>query len=40
MTEPLAVRRVGSGPPVILVHGGVEPEVTWSFRNRSRNTGR
>ena len=32
MTEPLAVRRVGSGPPVILVHGGVEPEVTWELQ--------
>jgi pimeloyl-ACP methyl ester carboxylesterase len=32
MTEPLAVRRVGSGPPLILVHGGVEPEVTWELQ--------
>lgn len=32
MTQPLAARRVGSGPPVILVHGGVEPDVTWELQ--------
>jgi pimeloyl-ACP methyl ester carboxylesterase len=28
----LAARRLGSGPPVILVHGGVGPEVTWELQ--------
>jgi pimeloyl-ACP methyl ester carboxylesterase len=32
MTQPLAARRVGLGPPVILVHGGVEPEITWELQ--------
>jgi pimeloyl-ACP methyl ester carboxylesterase len=27
--EQLAVRRLGSGPPVVLVHGGVGPRMTW-----------
>jgi pimeloyl-ACP methyl ester carboxylesterase len=25
----LAVRRLGSGPEVLLVHGGAGPEMTW-----------
>lgn len=29
MTEPLSVRRLGSGLPVVLVHGGVGPRLTW-----------
>jgi pimeloyl-ACP methyl ester carboxylesterase len=30
MRAPLAVRTVGSGPPLLLVHGGVGPRVTWA----------
>jgi pimeloyl-ACP methyl ester carboxylesterase len=26
----LAVRRIGEGPRVVLVHGGLDPEPTWS----------
>jgi pimeloyl-ACP methyl ester carboxylesterase len=29
MTEALAVRALGSGPRVLLIHGGVGPEETW-----------
>lgn len=28
-TEPIAVSRIGSGPEVVLVHGGASPERTW-----------
>jgi pimeloyl-ACP methyl ester carboxylesterase len=27
--DALSVRRLGSGPPVLLVHGGVGPRLTW-----------
>jgi pimeloyl-ACP methyl ester carboxylesterase len=26
---PLSIRQLGEGPRVVLVHGGVSPEVTW-----------
>lgn len=29
MSDQLSVRRLGSGPPVVLVHGGVGPRLTW-----------
>jgi pimeloyl-ACP methyl ester carboxylesterase len=29
MSEPLSVRRLGTGPSVLLVHGGVGPRLTW-----------
>jgi len=29
VSDRLATRRVGTGPPVVLVHGGVGPELTW-----------
>lgn len=29
MSEPLSTRRLGSGPPILLVHGGVGPRLTW-----------
>ena len=32
MAEQLAVRRVGSGPPLILVHGGAGPALTWELQ--------
>lgn len=30
MREPLAVRTLGAGDPVLLVHGGVGPRSTWA----------
>jgi pimeloyl-ACP methyl ester carboxylesterase len=30
MREPLAVRTLGAGDPVLLVHGGVGPSSTWA----------
>jgi pimeloyl-ACP methyl ester carboxylesterase len=30
MRAPLAVRTVGSGPPLLLVHGGLGPRATWA----------
>lgn len=29
MRAPLAVRTLGAGPPLLLVHGGVGPRATW-----------
>jgi len=29
MSSPLSVRELGSGPAVVLVHGGVGPGLTW-----------
>ena len=29
MLAPIAVRTLGSGPPLLLVHGGVGPHATW-----------
>ncbi|MFC9896476.1 alpha/beta fold hydrolase [Nocardia sp. NPDC127579] len=31
-TAPLYIRRAGTGPPVVLVHGGLSAEVTWGRR--------
>jgi len=30
MRAPLAVRTLGAGPPLLLVHGGVGPRATWA----------
>lgn len=30
MGAPLAVRTLGDGPPLLLVHGGVGPRATWA----------
>jgi pimeloyl-ACP methyl ester carboxylesterase len=30
MRAPLAVRTLGDGPPLLLVHGGVGPRATWA----------
>src|ERR687892_105285 len=29
MSSPLSARELGSGPAVVLVHGGVGPGLTW-----------
>jgi pimeloyl-ACP methyl ester carboxylesterase len=32
VASELAARRLGSGPQVILLHGGVGPEITWELQ--------